>query len=113
MTTCCRLPRPLTCLDILLPARLQEAEYLNLAKPDASFPPRQFAMLADSTRNEVVVGAELRITDDQSCSFQRATPAVVHGAEVSVRCEHQPTVPDAICGDHETMNNYIMRVPKV
>jgi hypothetical protein len=34
---------------------VQEAAYLNLTKPDASFPPRQFAMLADSTRNEVLV----------------------------------------------------------
>jgi hypothetical protein len=39
---------------LVLPRRMvQEAEYLNLAKPDASFPPRQFAMLADTARNEV------------------------------------------------------------
>ena len=32
---------------------VEEADYLNLAKPDAAFPPHQFAMLADSRRNEV------------------------------------------------------------
>lgn len=33
---------------------VEAAEYLNLAKADAAFPPRQFAMLADATRNEVI-----------------------------------------------------------
>lgn len=32
---------------------VEEAEYLNLTKADGSFPPRQFAMLADARRNEV------------------------------------------------------------
>ncbi len=32
---------------------VEEAEYLNLTKADTSFPPRQFAMLADARRNEV------------------------------------------------------------
>ena len=32
---------------------LEAAEYLNLARPDASFPPVQFAMLADDARNLV------------------------------------------------------------
>jgi hypothetical protein len=32
---------------------LEEAEYLNLATPDATFPVQQFSMLADTARNEV------------------------------------------------------------
>ncbi len=32
---------------------LEAAEYLHLARPDASFPPVQFAMLADERRNQV------------------------------------------------------------
>ena len=32
---------------------VEAAEYLNLARTDASFPPVQFAMLADEQRNEV------------------------------------------------------------
>ncbi len=31
---------------------LEAAEYLHLARPDASFPPVQFAMLADQKRNQ-------------------------------------------------------------
>ena len=31
---------------------LEAAEYLHLARPDASFPPVHFAMLADQKRNE-------------------------------------------------------------
>ena len=32
---------------------IEEAEYLHLTKPDASFPPLHFAMLADRVRNQV------------------------------------------------------------
>jgi protein arginine N-methyltransferase 7 len=32
---------------------IEEAEYLHLAKTDASFPMAHFAMLADTARNEV------------------------------------------------------------
>ena len=34
---------------------LEAAEYLHLARPDASFPPLHFAMLADERRNGVRV----------------------------------------------------------
>ena len=33
---------------------VEAAEYLNLARTDASFPPVQFAMLADDARNQVL-----------------------------------------------------------
>lgn len=32
---------------------IEEAEYLNLAIPDATFPVQHFSMLADTARNEV------------------------------------------------------------
>ena len=32
---------------------IEEAEYLHLAKPDATFPPLHFSMLADRKRNQV------------------------------------------------------------
>jgi protein arginine N-methyltransferase 7 len=36
---------------------VERAEYMHLAKPDASFPRYQFNLLADSVRNEAYYGA--------------------------------------------------------
>ena len=47
------LPLLATHNTVRLRVDIEEAEYLNLATPDATFPVQHFSMLADTARNEV------------------------------------------------------------
>ena len=55
---------------------MEEAEYLNLSSPDATFPMQHFSMLADTARNVVRVSLCrcISIKDASACVDARSTP---------------------------------------
>ena len=88
------LPLLVTHNTVRLRFDLEAAEYLHLTRPDASFPPVQFAMLADERRNQVRRDAATWVQHVFFPEYKTRTPDLQACCQVGQLAAHDCIVVD-------------------